>query len=322
MLLKVHADPNNPDVRHISFADTEAGIGVVRDFTKNLAEPWKYTRANTTEHHKRIMEPARWANFKKNKTKLDKSTPFLNLVADRIGTVMEKRTLIICGNGYSLKEHAHLLKDTKADILALNGAIDVVPRADYFMAIDWTPNLKFASNHYDTKAVLSVTTHPNNVRPFKNRYFVCDNRDSKIDNKIRAVRPDIFGIDVNLEVGFSALHFAWLLQYQTVITIGFEHCYANPQKIHATGDFTDQKKVFVVEMDDGRKVYSNFHLMLGAQTIKGGFYFLRENGVRVIECSDGLIDEQCEQMKLEDALLEADSPLILNEEKVDIKDLQ
>lgn len=302
MKFEVRTDARNQNAQYISFADTKLGTGIIRDFTKYVADAYNYVSSFESPFSNKIMNPARWRNFKYNKkVYLNGSNDFRELIGKYKG-----QTLFICGNGYSLKDNVDLLKGVDGKVMALNGAIDLLPKVDFFMALEWTSHLKLKQMTYDVPAILAISCNPNIIKKFPNKYFIQDNRHSELENKIREKVPGMFGIDVNLEVGFSALHVAWLLGFTKIVTIGFEHCYSAPEKIHATEDFKDTKEMLKLELDDGTTVFSNGAMMVGAATIKAAFYFLRKQGVRIIECSNGLIDEECEMMPLIEAIGEAD----------------
>lgn len=302
MRLEIIKHPNNPSVEYISFEGTQIGRSIVRDFTIDVPDSYEYTTSIETEYTKRVMNPQRMANFKYNLKRLPKSLELRTLVDRHDGEV-----LYICGNGYSAKEHAHLLSGVSGKILALNGAIDIVPRADYFMAMEWTANMGLKADHYDVPAILSISANRHIVQRFSEVYYFQDNRHESLEAKIRAKVPFLAGLDTNLEVGFSALHLAWLMGFKTIVTIGMEHCYSDPTKLHATEDFTQAKQSYAVELSDGRRVLSDVHMMLGVQFIKCALFFLRRRGVRVIECSHGLIEEECELMDLADAIADVES---------------
>lgn len=255
------------------------------------------------------QKTCRW-NMSLNKTQIRKSINSLKGSA-------KGKTAYIVGNGPSLKQNGHLLKEIrKGVVIAINGSTHIVKNPDYFFSIDFVGREHWVDcDLTKTTAILSPYVPPFIANgKFKDKRWFPFTVGREIIEDTRRLFPKFDTLQQGFSGTFPAVHFAYYLGCETIVFVGqdlaFTDGYMHSEDIEKT-KFNAQWDYIPTVTLRGEVALTVSKFILTRNMIAGLCYWLLKAGIKVINATeDGILATpafeggkyQMEQITLQQAI--------------------
>jgi len=256
----------------------------------------------------------------RNKVWLENYEANRSLISRPATDVPQSDVVYLVASGPSLESNVPALLDIKRGVkVAVNWTLAWCAEMgfgpdlfDYFACIDYHIKPLEHQEYPNVVGVFDVVVNPSVPRlGFKDRlWFTSDAQDGNpAAMKAQAENVGLPEYDAGLNVTFSILQWAiFALGAKTVVLVGAD-CALTYGRFHcgtwAKYDFWHPAEFTVLPDIYGRPVVSVKNLVDVADWTLGAFYFMRENGIRVINATEGgLLSQHCELKPLEETVAE------------------
>lgn len=239
--------------------------------------------------------------------------PGVRRLDDLLDNGVERKSLcVIVMTGGSLKRTAETVRNidrTKVDIIGVNSAVLQI-ECDYHFVLDRRVRLEWALEgaRQGASVVASLMVPPETIEAYpENRRYVYGIAGSHpVNNLIRSASDgnsnlhSLVELSAGVNVGCTALHFAYLMGYRHIAIVGMDVCWDEQGSLHWKKDVNgliydtpEDVKTLQVVLDDGTSVYAKCrseYLRAYAVVMGLAYWILKSGKAEVYNCTgEGII---------------------------------
>ena len=277
------------------------------DYDKNeillVADDWSFNSANKDKDPLPLMASAMRGNRDEIwKNCLNKNKPHVKRFINELKNKEQGKTCYIIGNGPSLQLNAKELKkiDKKNSIImGVNRCPQLIPniKLDYYVCIDFKAYPEWAEgvNFGKTKCCFVPTTNPEFINKVKTKemYWFRHPYKGGVNELMEKKWKKMDSLDQGLCCTFSALHLAWYLGCDKIVFVGQDMSFTHggrhigePLPWDMVKHDYEAGTCYLAEDINGAACITNKMFCDMRDHLVGACYFLKRNGIRIINASE------------------------------------